>query len=98
MARRVNFIEEITDVKDTWKIRVGNIGLWHVDRSSAPSLEMIFMDEKMSLEITTNYDPEYMAYLTPKKKLASNALFAYDQDLAFAQMSSTKNAKNVDNE
>ncbi|KAF1883576.1 hypothetical protein Lal_00043262 [Lupinus albus] len=45
MARRVNFIEEINATKDTWKIKVRIIGLWRVDRSSAPSLEMIFMDE-----------------------------------------------------
>ncbi|KAE9607669.1 putative nucleic acid-binding protein [Lupinus albus] len=46
MARRVNFIEEINATKDTWKIKVRIIGLWRVERSSAPSLEMIFMDEK----------------------------------------------------
>ncbi|KAF1859858.1 hypothetical protein Lal_00028041 [Lupinus albus] len=45
MTRRVNFIEEINATKDTWKIKVRIIGLWRVDRSSAPSLEMIFMDE-----------------------------------------------------
>ncbi|KAE9601077.1 putative nucleic acid-binding protein [Lupinus albus] len=45
MARRVNFIEEINATKDTWKIKVRIIGLWRVERSSAPSLEMIFMDE-----------------------------------------------------
>ncbi|KAE9598889.1 putative nucleic acid-binding protein [Lupinus albus] len=45
MARRVNFIEEINATKDTWKIKVRIVGLWRVDRSSAPSLEMIFMDE-----------------------------------------------------
>ncbi|KAF1860018.1 hypothetical protein Lal_00027868 [Lupinus albus] len=38
MARRVNFIEEINSTKDTWKIKVRVIGLWRVDRSSAPSL------------------------------------------------------------
>ncbi|KAF1865723.1 hypothetical protein Lal_00021723 [Lupinus albus] len=45
MARKVNFIEEINSTKDAWKIKVRVIGLWRVDRSSAPSLEMIFMDE-----------------------------------------------------
>ncbi|KAF1862314.1 hypothetical protein Lal_00026841 [Lupinus albus] len=47
MARRVNFIEEINATKDTWKIKVRIIGLWLVERSSAPSLEMIFMDENI---------------------------------------------------
>ncbi|XP_019427467.1 PREDICTED: uncharacterized protein LOC109335757 [Lupinus angustifolius] len=46
MARRVNFISEINGSKDTWKLKVRIIGLWRVDRSSAPSLEMIFMDQK----------------------------------------------------
>ncbi|KAF1893724.1 hypothetical protein Lal_00002243, partial [Lupinus albus] len=45
MARRVNFIEEINATKDTWKIKFRIIGLWCVDRSSASSLKMIFMDE-----------------------------------------------------
>ncbi|CAL0318360.1 unnamed protein product [Lupinus luteus] len=46
MARKVNFIPEINGSKDTWKLNVRIIGLWRVDRSSAPSLEMIFMDQK----------------------------------------------------
>ncbi|XP_019425107.1 PREDICTED: uncharacterized protein LOC109333983 [Lupinus angustifolius] len=46
MARRVNFIQEINASKDTWKLKVRVTGLWRVDRSSAPSIEMIFMDEK----------------------------------------------------
>ncbi|CAL0308154.1 unnamed protein product [Lupinus luteus] len=46
MARKVNFIAEINGSKDTWKLNVRIIDLWRVDRSSAPSLEMIFMDQK----------------------------------------------------
>ncbi|CAL0301287.1 unnamed protein product [Lupinus luteus] len=46
MAHRANCIQEINDAKDTWKLKIRIINLWRVDRSSAPSLEMIFMDEK----------------------------------------------------
>ncbi|KAE9598890.1 hypothetical protein Lalb_Chr15g0085811 [Lupinus albus] len=53
--------------------------------------------ECQSLSATADYDPENMAYLTPKKRLASTALLD-EQDLALAQMSSTKNAKHIETE
>ncbi|XP_019414181.1 PREDICTED: uncharacterized protein LOC109325982 [Lupinus angustifolius] len=46
MTHRVNFIHEINASRDTWKLKVRIIGLWRVSRSSTPSIEMIFMDEK----------------------------------------------------
>ncbi|KAE9609566.1 hypothetical protein Lalb_Chr07g0177391 [Lupinus albus] len=49
MARRANFIEEINSSKDTWKLKVQLRGLWCVERSVAPSLEMIFMDHTLIL-------------------------------------------------
>ncbi|KAF1892502.1 hypothetical protein Lal_00010968 [Lupinus albus] len=55
-------------------------------------------DEQFECVTTAEYDPENMAYLTPKKRLASTALFDYEQDPALAQMSSIKNAKHIDNE
>ncbi|OIW16838.1 hypothetical protein TanjilG_06878 [Lupinus angustifolius] len=54
--------------------------------------------ECQSLSATADYDPECIASLTPKKRLGSTAQFEDDQDLAFAEMSSTKNAKHVHNE
>ncbi|CAL0302593.1 unnamed protein product [Lupinus luteus] len=47
MAHKVNFIKKINDSKETWKLKVRVSGLWRVDRSSAPSIEMIFLDEKV---------------------------------------------------
>ncbi|CAL0323493.1 unnamed protein product [Lupinus luteus] len=47
MVRKVNFIKEINDSKDTWKLKVRVSDVWRVDRSSAPSVEMIFLDEKV---------------------------------------------------
>ncbi|KAF1862451.1 hypothetical protein Lal_00026985 [Lupinus albus] len=54
-------------------------------------------DKQFECVTTTDYDLENMAYLTTKKRLASTALFE-EQDLALAQMSSTKNVKHIDNE
>ncbi|XP_019435273.1 PREDICTED: uncharacterized protein LOC109341754 [Lupinus angustifolius] len=51
--------------------------------------------ECQSLSATSDYDPDCSAYLTPLKRLGSSALSEDAQDIGFAQMSSTKNAKHI---
>ncbi|OIV89096.1 hypothetical protein TanjilG_27887 [Lupinus angustifolius] len=57
-------------------------------------LERITPDQQ-SLSATSDYDPDCSAYLTPLKRLGSSALSEDAQDIGFAQMSSTKNAKHI---
>ncbi|OIW05442.1 hypothetical protein TanjilG_12033 [Lupinus angustifolius] len=59
--------------------------------------EMIHVGQQ-SLSGSADYDPEHLEYLTPLKRLGSSAMFDDTQDLVFAQMSSMKNAKHVNNE
>ncbi|OIW16819.1 hypothetical protein TanjilG_06859 [Lupinus angustifolius] len=54
--------------------------------------------EDDGFECSVDYDHEHLAYLTPLKRLGSSTMFDDTQDLVFAQMSTTKNAKHVNNE
>ncbi|CAL0322445.1 unnamed protein product [Lupinus luteus] len=51
--------------------------------------------EYQSLSVFADYDPDYLTYLTPCKRLGSSALFEDAQDIGVARMSSTKNSKQI---
>lgn len=51
MASKVNFISDITPMKETWKIRVQIVRLWKIpsleNLSKIKGIEMVLMDEKV---------------------------------------------------
>ncbi|CAL0308155.1 unnamed protein product [Lupinus luteus] len=51
--------------------------------------------EYQSLSASADYDPDYLTYFTPCKRLGSSALFQEAEDIGVAQMSSTKNSKQI---
>ncbi|KAF1885170.1 hypothetical protein Lal_00029059 [Lupinus albus] len=52
-------------------------------------------EEEFECVSFADYDPDYVAYLTPLGGYKSSAMFNNAQDVAFVQMPSTKNAKHV---
>ncbi|KAG4930691.1 hypothetical protein JHK82_047766 [Glycine max] len=60
MARKPNSIMDITNEKETCRIRVRVINMWNVPRAPRFNIEMILMDEKADKIVTQikNVDPE----------------------------------------
>ncbi|MCH80465.1 replication protein A1-like protein, partial [Trifolium medium] len=94
MARNFEFIKDITDRKDLWKIAVKVKDKWSAMKEGKMYFEMVVVDSKVDLSGSDEIDPDKLEMKTPPKRLGeelmSSSQKADAKELIGSKLFSTK--------